>query len=178
MSSIFAGLLIVMIDFNFTVNDSVIELLPDFIGYFLIFRGLGILNGESEEFGKAKPWTIGMIAFSATIYVLDLFGAASSMGVFAYIVSLTATVIFLYILHIIIKGMLDIETKRSCNLNAEQLKNVWLTNSIVQVAAFGLNIIPKLALISLVIAFISNIVILILFSKSTKLYNKLDGSTK
>ena len=159
MSSIFAGLLIVMIDFNFTVNDSVIELLPDFIGYFLIFRGLGILNGESEEFGKAKPWTIGMIAFSATIYVLDLFGAASSMGVFAYIVSLTAT-------------------KRSCNLNAEQLKNVWLTNSIVQVAAFGLNIIPKLALISLVIAFISSIVILILFSKSTKLYNKLDGSTK
>ena len=119
-----------------------------------------------------------MIAFSATIYVLDLFGAASSMGVFAYIVSLTATVIFLYILHIIIKGMLDIETKRSCNLNAEQLKNVWLTNSIVQVAAFGLNIIPKLALISLVIAFISSIVILILFSKSTKLYNKLDGSTK
>jgi len=51
---IFLGFLMVFLDINFTIDQHVIGLIPDFAGYILVIRGLDELSGESDYIPKAR----------------------------------------------------------------------------------------------------------------------------
>ena len=50
MTKIFVGFLFVFLNFNFTLNDTyVINLLPDFVGFILLYMGTRELLEESPR---------------------------------------------------------------------------------------------------------------------------------
>ena len=53
MNNIFIGFIFVFLDFNLDLGSSRIGLIPDFIGYVLIYQGLKELSGQSRRFSNA-----------------------------------------------------------------------------------------------------------------------------
>lgn len=57
---IFQGLLLVLLDFRIQF----IDILPDFLGYILIFRALGTLASQHPYFSKGRPFALVLIFLS------------------------------------------------------------------------------------------------------------------
>lgn len=64
------GLLFVYLNINININDGTIDLLPDFFGWFLIFREVGLLGFSNLD----RSITGSLIFVSATAWVMNIFG--------------------------------------------------------------------------------------------------------
>jgi hypothetical protein len=170
MKNIFIGLILVFLDFNITLGNSKIGLIPDFIGYIVMITGLVEMSWESPMFAKVKPYVTGMAVYSGIIYILDLFGASVSLGAFTYILAIISTTISLYISYNIVMGVIDMEGKYTTDLNGDNLKSNWKLLVIFDVLSFLLLLIPVAGIISIIISFIIAVCFLVAFSKSKDLY--------
>ena len=71
MTKIFVGFLFVFLNFNFTLNDTyVINLLPDFVGFILLYMGTRELLEESPRYTTAGPWLLGLTAYGIASWVI------------------------------------------------------------------------------------------------------------
>ena len=80
MSNIFIGALFVFLNFTININGIKIGLIPDFIGYIIMVKGLAELENESPYFLKAKGFAKGMAVYTAILYAMDLFGLSYNFG--------------------------------------------------------------------------------------------------
>ena len=119
MQKIFTGLLLVSFDFNLTLGSCVIGLIPDFLGYIFIRKGVQELREESLCFARLDPWTLGMAVYSGILYLLDLFGIGLRPGFFSYLMGAASLAASLYISYFIVRGVQDMEQNLggSCRLN-------------------------------------------------------------
>lgn len=170
MRNIFIGFILVFLDFNLTLGNSKIGLIPDFIGYIVMINGLVELAEESPYFIKIKPYVTGMVIYSGILYVLDLLGAAASLGAFTYVLAILSTVISLYISYNIVMGVIEMERNYNTDLNGDSLKSAWNLLALFEVLTFILLFIPPLAIVSIIITFIIAVCFLVAFSKSKNSY--------
>ena len=136
MGNIFIGLILVFLDFNLELGNSTIGLIPDFIGYILMLRGLGEIDGESMFFMKVRPFVTGMGIYSGILYFLDLVGASMSLGLMTYVFAIISTTVSLYISYNIVMGVIDMEGKYSTNLNGANLKSTWMFLAVINILTF------------------------------------------
>ena len=172
MRNIFIGLLFVFLDFNLNLGSSTIGLIPDFIGYILIYQGLGEISLLSGWFAKVRPWALGMIIYTAFLYALDLFGlwSGTSMSYVGILLGLASIGVSLYISYGIVMGVKDIEASEGRRLDGERLFQIWKVMAILSAASYLLLIIPALAMVSIIASLIVGIVFLVAFSRTKNLY--------
>ena len=171
MKSIFTGMLLVFLNFNLDINAARIGLIPTFLGYIFIARGLSELAGFSSQFSKVMPYSKGMIAYSAVCYAMDLFGISSMLGEsISFALGLITTIVSLFISHGIILGIRDIETTRVQNLNSEQLYSTWKLLAVFSLISYMLFLIPVLAIVGIIVSFIIGVYYLFVFSKTKNLF--------
>lgn len=170
MKNIFIGFILIFLDFNLNAGNIQIELIPDFIGYILMLRGLDEMSVESKFFMKIKPYVTGMAIYTAILYLLDLIGFSKTLGVFTYVLALLSIIVFLYISYHIVIGVKDIEGKYNISMNGDQLKSSWTLLAIFNVLTYVSLLIPSLAIICIIVSFIAAIYFLVVFNKSKNLY--------
>ena len=170
MSNIFIGMLLVFLDFNLNVGNSTIGLIPDFIGYFIMTKGIIELSSESSNFSKVIPIAKGMIIYAGSIYLMDLLGISYSLGIITYILGLISTVASLYISYHVVIGIGDIERQTSKVLNAELLFRAWKVMAIFSVIMYLLIFIPLLAIFGVLTGLGVSIYYLVVFNRSKNLY--------
>lgn len=171
MNNIFVGMIWIFIDFNFDVGASRIGLIPDFIGYILMIKGLSELEGFSDQFVKIAPYVKGMLVYSGICYAMDLLGVSSRVGqIISYILALISTIISFYISYVIIKGVEDIEVSTAQDLNSAQLKSVWKLYAVISIIIYVVFIIPALNVVCILAGFIIAIYYLYVFNKTKKLF--------
>ncbi len=177
MKNIFIGFLLIFLDFNLNINTSTIGLLPDFVGYIILIKGLDEVASESSIFLKARPWAVGMSVYSAILYVLDLLGASSGLGFISILLGIISTIISLYISYVIVTGVRDIESVRGTKLNGEKLRNIWNIMAIFKLVSYIAFMSQLLALICIIISFIISIFFLVAFNTTKKLFEGLPPKT-
>lgn len=170
MRNIFIGFILVFLDFNLDLGNSRIGLIPDFIGYYVMIKGLEELIGESDFFIKIKPFATGMAVYSAIMYAMDLFGLSVSLGALTYLLAIASTAISLYISYNIVMGVIDMEEKDNIHLNGESLKSTWKLLAVFNVLTFVSILFPLGAIIIIIVTLIVSIVFLVEFNKSKNLY--------
>ena len=171
MKSIFIGMLLVFLNFNLDINAMRIGLIPTFLGYIFMLKGLSELTEYSGQFSRVMPHTKVMIAYSAICYALDLFGISSSLGApVSFVLGLVSTIVSLFISYGIIMGIKDIETTRVQNLNSEQLYTTWKLLATFSLIVYLLYLIPTLAIVCIIIGFIIGVYYLYIFSKTKNLF--------
>ncbi len=173
MDSIFYGLFLLLLDIN--VNGT--DLLPAFLGYYLMYRGLKQLESEGPRFAEMKPWAIAMAVVNAILFILDLTGLnPETLGVIP--VSAGTTVAFLFILYRIVQGIQELEGKMDANLEGALLMRRWKHVCIVQIASYLLSGLLSFKPIRLGIAvavlalvsFVLYILFLLAFHRSRQAY--------
>ena len=71
MENFFIGFLFIFLNFNITVSNHVIGLLPGFVGYIFINRGIKEFEGKVPAFDKVRIFAKIMIWVYLAVYVMD-----------------------------------------------------------------------------------------------------------
>lgn len=169
MQNIFIGFLFVFLDFNLTFGTTQVGLIPDFVGYILVFQGLAELDTMSPRFVKARPFALGMAVFTGLLYVMALFGIGTN-DILSFVLGLVSTLISLYISYNIVMGVKDIEASSGRFLNAQGLYSSWTLLAILSLIVYLLIIIPILNVLCIIAGLIAGIVFLVSFNKTKNLY--------
>jgi len=170
MKSIFIGLLFIFLNFDINMGQMQIGLIPTFVGYILMLRGLNEMSAHSDWFSRAKWLATVMLVFSSFVYLMDLFGITRWLGLLGFILGVLSIVFSLLILYRIVKGVEDIEAKNGWQMFAVQLYNRWVIMAVFSVASAVIVIIPVLALISLLVSFIALIFFLVAFNRAKNVF--------
>lgn len=173
MSNIFIGYIFVF--FHLKING--FDLLPDFIGYILIYRGLCKLTVETAIFEKAKPATIGMGILSFMSLIVG--GTINYNSLIWSVINLLATLVSIYILYIINTGIYEIEQTRNIPLNSEKLFEIWKIQSVLSIGCTVLAWIPNtiiavIAVLLTLAAIIANIVFLVNLNNTKKIFESVN----
>lgn len=148
MNKIFIGLFFVFIDVNVSLGGSAISLIPDFIGYLLIYSGLKQMQKESYWFGRTKSLTIVLFIYSAFGFFSDLTGLIPTVvsGRAAVILlGYLSTVAGLYIAWSIIKGIKDMEQEKEHNFFGRRSMASWKMIALFQLISPIFGIIGQFA---------------------------------
>lgn len=172
ISNIFIGMILIFLDFNLDIDSSRIGLLPDFLGYIFMLKGLLELAEFSDRFSNISPYVKGMIVYSGIYYVMDLFGISFTLGEsLNYVLGLLSTILSLYISYNIIMGIIDIETTKIQNLNSNQLYSTWKLMAVFSLITYlFVLIIPVLAVISILASLVLGIYYLYIFYQTKNLF--------
>lgn len=175
MKNIFIGFLLIFLNFDLNIGSSKIGLIPDFIGYIVMIKGLLEMAEESPLFIKVKPLATLMAAYSGVLYLIDLVGISGSLGPLSILLGIASIAISLYISYNIVMGVKDMEEKYNTLLNGNSLKSTWAILAVFNILTFALLLIPALAIICIVVSFIAAICFLVAFNNSKNLYYDMKG---
>ena len=181
MSYIFFGWLLVFL--NFTING--FDILPDFIGYLLIFAGVNKLVEKSPYFSEARIFALVMcmVSFSDLLHLETVTIESESLFMLLLMTaSILMTFIPVYMMYLITRGVADLEWETGVCLGADTLMRIWKINLLATLllCAAGvlsvtlLNILAGLWLIVAVLTIcilVFNIAWAICFYKCKKQYD-------
>lgn len=181
MSYIFFGWLLVFL--NFTING--FDILPDFIGYLLIFGGVNRLAEKSPYFSEARIFALVMcmVSFSDLLHLETVTIESESLFMLLLMAaSILMTFIPVYMMYLITRGVADLEWETGVCLGADTLMRIWKINLLATLllCAAGvlsvtlLNILAGLWLIVAVLTIcilVFNIAWAICFYKCKKQYD-------
>ena len=175
MKLIFWGLIFLFFDFNLNFGASSISLLPAFVGFALIRKGMGTVT-ECERYGKAQPWMLAGIACSAVVWVLNLLGTPDG-SVLGFVLGVVSGAFQLVATWQIAKGVAELEDVYQYDLYAKPLMTAWTVLLIwvilVRVTAWlGIDVLAMLALLA---SFVFMIYYIVRFHKSRKAYEERAG---
>ena len=158
MENFFIGFLFMFLNFNITVSNHVIGLLPLFVGYIFIGRGIKEFEGKVPAFDKIKNFSKIMIAVGVVIYVMDFL--AINIGAVYFLVSVVVLAANVYTSFKITDGIISLEETKGVNLLGSELRRMWkimiisLCISTVTVFIPFLNIIATIAVLVITILFL------------------------
>lgn len=175
MSNLFYGFLLVFLNFNLTFDSIVINLLPDFLGYYLIMKGLKELTSESDHFMKVIPFAQGMMVYSTIRYILDVVGISSRLGWINVGLSIIVTIFLLYIVYEIIQGILELERKMMTNLNGATLLLEWKIIAVLDIINYLVMFLPLISVLFIFVVAVITILFLVRFHSTKQNYMSARG---
>ena len=171
MAKIFAGVLFVCLNFNLNFNNGAsgsLNLLPDFVGFILLYLGTQQLRQETERYHQAKPWLLGLAVYSGIVWVMNLMGRTGSW--LAVVLSLVAAVATYYATWLVIKGFDDIEKKNSVGIAADECMRIWKICAILNIVAMAFSWVPVINILLVLGMVVVTIMLLVSINKTRKLY--------
>lgn len=170
MKDLFIGMALVFLDVNFSVQGHSFDVLPDFVGYYLMLRELEQLAIHSNHFRKAHPWAKGMAIFSLVIYVFNALAVTIRDQFWSFCLGFAAQAIGLLIGYWIVSGVRELERKRNWRLGGEKLFNLWLYMTVITMITYASSWIPLVGAVGVIGALVMNLCFLAAFYRTMKVY--------
>lgn len=170
MTKLFWGFFFLFLNFNINMNASSLQLLPDWLGFLLLYAACGELESESELFQKPRPFCIGLAVYTGLLWLMDLLGIGANLGIVSWILGLVTTCLNLYVSMLIIDAITNMEMHRNYDLCAAHLRSVWKVLAVCTIAANLLLIVPVVAVICIIAAAVAGIVFLLAVHRTGKAY--------
>lgn len=126
MNRLFWGLFLCLLDYEITVGTAVLDLLPDYLGFFLVMKGMEQLAGENSFFDRGRHLAFGMIIVSVILFIADLMNPAGMVRVWLWALELIGLIILLVLIRMNITGILWLERDHNLKLRGDLLKSLWL----------------------------------------------------
>lgn len=180
MKKVFWGFFFLFINFNLTVNGHALNVLPPFVGCWLLYRGFQELEGESERFASLRPFAVGLGIYTALIWVGNLLGVDSGSWI-GVLLGIAASIVELYIAWGVVQALREVEERRQANLNTTAMYHAWILLLVTQVAVYGIQLLglvlwslaAALAVICIFAGLLGIILFLVAVWRSRRLYEEL-----
>ena len=129
MDRIFYGLIFVLLNVQFNTLD----LLPDWLGYLLMYTGLGQLASESLHFSALRPLCLVMNVCTLLLGIVRFPESAMLL------LGIVSVAVKLYLLHRLVQGMEELQAHcTTANMEIDTLRSRWtlvVTADAVVIAA-------------------------------------------
>ena len=136
MSLIVVG--VVFTALNITINLTIgagtyaLDLLPNFIGYFLIFLGCGRMKAEAESFRPARTLSLLlMFFFIGRVIVLFLMPEFAGQSLIRFFIN----IVHFYLLLLLVRAVMEMERRRNLYLYSDKLRKSWIASATCTVTA-------------------------------------------
>lgn len=173
MNRLFWGLFFVTLHFNVTLGTATIGLLPDFLGWYLLMKGMEELAEESEQFNKGRHWAFGLMLLNVILYVADLMNLSSGTAVGLWSLGLAGFCVGCYVLYRMVLGIREMETNHRWDLQGEKLKTMWLIQTVMGAICYLLNWIPLISAFAALAAAVTAICMLAAMYGTKKRHRQL-----
>lgn len=182
MKLLFWGFFFIFFNFNFNINQYSLNVLPDFVGYILLFQGAKALEAESRYFKNAQPFAVGMAVYTAVLWVgalLGMEGGSESQQILTNILGLISTIVALYVSWVLVQGVLEAEVARGESIGGRAIYQRWKALAVIRVLGVVIGILVDLANIAvllmlsvplLIVGLIVNVLYLIAWWRTAKAY--------
>ena len=179
MGKIFWGFMLLFLDFNINIDACSIGLIPDFIGYILLLKGIDELSQETDYFARYRGLAIAKIVYSVITYVLDLMGVSgefqsNEQWMLVALINGVGLVMHIMLSRGIVYGIVELERKYNTNINAASLSSIWLADMWMSVISYILGLVlfeaSELIVFVMIAAFVIHIIFLVQLNKSKNLY--------
>ena len=156
MHRLFWGLFFVLLDFEMTVGRATFEVLPDFVGFFLLMKGMEAMSGSVPRFEKSRHVAFGAGLLSVILYGAGLLNRDAMTGVWLWVLELGCLAAFLWLMKQVVADR-DV-----------QLRGLYPMVAVVQVLALLLGWVPLVGSICAVASAVVSVVFLLCFWKELK----------
>lgn len=126
MNCILWGLALVLVDVDLTIGTMTIELLPDFLGFFLVMKGMTRLAGENKFFNLGRHMAFGLAIAYFIVFVAGLMDPEAVAKVILWCFELAALIAQLMLLKKIVAGVRQMELDGNRDLYGERIQAMWL----------------------------------------------------
>lgn len=173
MDKLFWGFFFLFLNFNLNFNGASLSLLPDWVGFILLYLACSELERESELFAKPRPFCVGLGIYTGVLWLMSLLGIDTELGLLSWILGLVAVCLNLYTSMLIVDAIANVEMRRNYDLCAAHLRKVWKVLAVCTVAAQLLILLPVLALVCVLVAAVTGIVFLVAVHGTRKAWRSM-----
>lgn len=167
MKLLFLGLLFLTLDIRLDVGSIAVNFLPEFIGYYLMYKGFLEMQEGCPRFRGIKPWVMGLGIYSGVLFAVDLLGIALGGDLIMWILRLLATIARFYVTYTLARGMADLQAPGS-----EKLMTMWQYWAIFATVSHMVSWLPLVGMVALVAAGILAIGFVVAFYKLWKAWEQ------
>ena len=107
MVRLFLGLIFVLLDYKVTIGTAVVEILPDFAGFYLLMRSMEHMASRSRHFDRGRHWAFVMTILSAGLFGADLLNPGTHEKVWLWAADVAALAVGLGLVRRVILGLAD-----------------------------------------------------------------------
>lgn len=136
MDRLFWGLIFVLLDWKVTLGTATIGLLPDFLGFYLIMKGMESLAAKSGAFNKGRHLAFGLAILSAILYGADLMNPDTAAKVVFWALGLAELAGMLILLRLAVMGCAE------TGKDNQTLSGMWQVLAVLQSICYLANWIP------------------------------------
>ena len=182
MRKLFWGFFFVYLNFNLNLNAHSINLLPNFVGWWLVLQGMDELGHESRYFENPRPFVLGLMVYEAILWLSNVLAVTSDNWV-GTILGLISTAASFYVTWLLVQGVRETEENHAADLGSAVLHRRWKNLLILQVAVRLLGIMANLSNISVLVLpslalIVVSLVVIVQFlmdwNRTAKAYEALD----
>lgn len=117
------GFLLILLDFDLNFSRFSLNVLPDFVGYWLLLKGMEELKTANPRFEQPRPFAVGMVIYTAILWVGNLLGVSG--GIVVTLLSLIAMAAHFYIAWVLVLALREVEQWREADLYGAVLHKRW-----------------------------------------------------
>ena len=174
------GFLLILLDFNLNFNRFSLNVLPDFVGYWLLMQGMAEMEKENPRFASPRPFAVGMVIYTALLWVGNLLGVSG--GFVMTVLNLVALAAHFYIAWVLVLALREVEQCREADLYGEMLYKRWKILLGINVAlqllrllamAVSIRVVMTAATILVLVNLIWSFLFVLGWNRSDKLYEEL-----
>lgn len=166
------GLIFILINFNIQLGGgSLLNLLPNFVGYIIIFRAISMFLKESDSssFALARKFSFMLTFLYLAFFIMDLLGITAMLNTDYALVSITMAVVALvfqlmFLYHLTL-GILEVTDDEALK---KRLRFVFRVVAVGNVFIYILIDIPSLAAIILLITLVANVYYILIIHQIKK----------
>ncbi len=130
MNYIFWGFFFIVFNINIHFGATLINFIPNFIGYILMIKGIDTLKHLVPRFEKIRGFCIGMAVLTSFIFVIALLGISGRFNALFIPIRLLSFTIGLYPQYHILRGLKDLAQKKAVSSEKYMPIRLWIIVAI------------------------------------------------
>lgn len=136
MNRLFWGLIFVILDWKFTLGTAVFEILPDFLGFYLLMKGMEEPATQSPSFDRGRHWAFALALASGIHFGAELMAPGTETQVIMWAAGLVLLAAGLLLIRGILRGLGEL------GLETAAAEGMWLVLIALQSICYLANWIP------------------------------------
>jgi len=172
---IFWGLILVLFDINLYLGRTILSILPDFVGYILILKGMA---GETAfpRWERARSLLTAAAVLTGAVWALNAVGVGAGEWA-GLLLPLIPAVMKLLVTHRVCGGFRDLEKEHGWDLQGRSLSSAWMVVAlwVVLEQLMGWVGLAPMVMIAMIAAVLFEIYFLFRFHKSRRAFEDYEA---
>lgn len=180
MKLIFWGFVFIFLDFSITFNGVEFDLLPDAVGYLLVFLGAHQMRKESDSFARIRPIALVLAVINFVALIINPFGPieltySQPTTLAVTVFTLLIFFLYLYLLWQLVCAAADLEQYYGCPFGAHRMRIIFFIHAggVLAPLLAQTMFLMRLAMVIVLVSGIAAVLLLVLLWRAAKTYGRL-----